>query len=91
MIVTNLFNNLCLNPTTTIRCLRCESCTQNTNSQRRRCLLLRTSDAAAAGSEGAWLAAHGAGAVGARVGVWWPLEESFFDGMVRGFVVPLVL
>jgi hypothetical protein len=53
-------------------------------NQRHRCLLRRAREAAAAASEGGWLAAHGGGAVGARVSVWWPLDEAWYDGVVSG-------
>ena len=60
----------------------CEGCTQNTGRRRRRCLLQRAHDAAAAGNEGARLAVKGAAAIGARVSVWWPLDESSYEGIV---------
>ncbi|KIZ05418.1 hypothetical protein MNEG_2539 [Monoraphidium neglectum] len=64
------------------RCMQCEACTQSVGNQQHRCLQRRAREAAAAGSEGAWLAAHGAGAVGARISVWWPLDEAWYDGVV---------
>jgi hypothetical protein len=62
--------------------MRCEGCAQTSGSQRRLCLMARAREAAAAGSEGGLLAARGEGAVGARVSVWWPLEEGWFKGVV---------
>ncbi len=64
------------------RCLQCEACTQSLGNQRHRCLVRRAREAAAAGSEGGWLAVHGAKAIGARVSVWWPLDEAWYDGVV---------
>ena len=61
----------------------CEACSQSTGSRRRHCMLRRAREAALAGSEGAWLAAHGAAAIGARVSVWWPFDESWYNGTVR--------
>ena len=40
--------------------------------------MIRTAAAAAAGHSGAQIAVHRAAAVGARVEVWWPLDEDWY-------------
>jgi hypothetical protein len=61
----------------------CEGCAQSRGKRRHRCLLRLAREAAAGGAEGAALAARGAAAVGARISVWWPLDEAWYDGLVR--------
>lgn len=66
------------------RCRKCEACVNLLSSGRRRCLLVRAFAAAAAGHTGAQLAILGTKAVGARVQVWWPLDEDWYPGVVTG-------
>lgn len=68
------------------RCRKCEACVNLLSSGRRRCLLVRAFAAAAAGHTGAQLAILGTGAVGAKVNVWWPLDEDWYPGVVTGCV-----
>ena len=51
----------------------------------RRCLVIRAAAAAAAGHSGAQLAVLKEAAVGARVKVWWPLDEDWYSGSLTGF------
>lgn len=60
----------------------CEACTQFTGSTSRRCLLVRATAAAAAGHAGAQLSVLGDKCVGAEIDVWWPLDESYYKGVV---------
>lgn len=64
------------------RCRACEACTTSTGSSQRRCLIVRATAAAAAGHAGAQLAVLGDKAVGAKVKVWWPLDEDWYTGLV---------
>ncbi|KAK9917248.1 hypothetical protein WJX75_002338 [Coccomyxa subellipsoidea] len=67
-----------------VRCGYCEACLA-TQSSARRCLVNRAAAAAAAGHSGAQVAVNGASAVGARVSVWWPLDEEWYMGTVTAF------
>lgn len=71
------------------RCRKCEACVNLLSSGRRRCLLVRAFAAAAAGHTGAQLAILGTKAVGARVQVWWPLDEDWYPGVVTGCACPV--
>ncbi len=66
------------------RCGSCEAC-QMTNGRRRRCLLVRACAAAAAGHVGAQLAVLGEKALGARLDVYWPLDQERYQGTVGGW------
>jgi hypothetical protein len=44
--------------------------------------MVRATAAAAAGHGGAQLAVLGSKAVGARIKVWWPLDQDWYQGMV---------
>ena len=70
-------------PSAVRRCKKCEACTQSTGTSNRRCLLVRATAAAAAGHGGAQLAVLGDKAVGAEVDVWWPLDQAWYNGVVR--------
>lgn len=48
-------------------------------------MVIRAAAAAASGHSGAQLAILGDVAVGAKVQVWWPLDENWYDGTVTGF------
>jgi len=62
-------------------CRTCEACLGGPTS-RGRCLLLRSALAARAGHEGARLARLGSALIGARVSVYWPLDERSYEGHV---------
>ncbi|KAJ9523028.1 hypothetical protein QJQ45_023804, partial [Haematococcus lacustris] len=68
-----------------IRCKKCESCLTQGGSTRRRCLLVRAKAAAAAGHVGGQLAVLGDRSLGARVSVWWPLDEEWYQGQVMDY------
>jgi ribosome biogenesis GTPase A len=69
------------------RCGACDTCAATAGrSAGRRCLVARAAAAAAAGHVGGQLAALGEAAVGARVRLWWQLEDAWFDGTVSFFV-----
>lgn len=51
----------------------------------RRCLVIRAAAAAAAGHSGAQLAVLKEGATGAKIKVWWPLDEDWYAGTITGF------
>jgi hypothetical protein len=65
------------------RCNGCEAC-HMTNGRRKRCLLLRACAAAASGHVGAQLSVLGDKAVGARLRVYWPLDQAWYEGVVSG-------
>ncbi|CAL5222508.1 g4882 [Coccomyxa viridis] len=69
-----------------VRCGQCETCicTQGMPTPRR-CLLNRAAAAAAGGHSGAQVAILGDQALGARISVWWPLDENFYVGTVAAF------
>ena len=71
------------------RCDQCEAClaSNGPNGQkvRRRCLVIRASAAAASGHTGAQLAALGRKCIGARISVWWPLDEKWYSGFVTDY------
>lgn len=68
------------------RCGRCEVClTTHQSGVPRRCLANRVAAAAAAGHSGAQVAARGQRAIGARLSVWWPLDEEWYSGSVTDF------
>ena len=50
-----------------------------------RCLVIRGAAAAAAGHSGAQLAILGDAALGAKVEVWWPMDENWYSGTVTAF------
>jgi len=47
--------------------------------------MIRAAAAAASGHSGAQIAVHGEAAIGARVEVWWPLDEDWYQGVVTMF------
>ena len=51
----------------------------------RRCLYIRSAAAAAAGHAGAQLAILGEAARGAKIKVWWPLDEDWYEGTITAF------
>ncbi|KAK9799826.1 hypothetical protein WJX73_006324 [Symbiochloris irregularis] len=67
-----------------MNCGACETCLSTQGAQRR-CLVIRAAAAAAAGHSGAQLAVLREGAIGARIRVWWPLDEDWYAGTVTGF------
>ncbi|GAX78498.1 hypothetical protein CEUSTIGMA_g5937.t1 [Chlamydomonas eustigma] len=67
------------------RCNACETCLTSSGRFRRRCLVVRATASAAAGLTGGQLAVLGADAVGARVSVWWPLDEAWYEGTVMDY------
>lgn len=68
------------------RCGKCEACVNMTGAAaRRRCLVVRAYAAAAAGHTGAQLAVMADKAVGARLNVWWPLDEMWYEGLVVSY------
>ena len=48
-------------------------------SSQRRCLTNRVAAAAAAGHSGAQVAVLRMGAIGARLKIWWPLDEAWYS------------
>ena len=48
-------------------------------SSQRRCLINRVAAAAAAGHSGAQVAVLRMGAIGARLKIWWPLDEAWYS------------
>ncbi|BDA51428.1 probable BsuMI modification methylase subunit YdiP at N-terminal half [Coccomyxa sp. Obi] len=66
------------------RCGYCEACLA-TGGAARRCLVNRTAAAAAGGHSGAQVAVRGEDAIGARISVWWPLDEDWYSGCVTAF------
>lgn len=64
------------------RCEQCEACLSPTTNGRRRCLVVRATAAAAAGHTGAQLSVLGPRCVGAKISVWWPLDEAWYIGEV---------
>lgn len=49
---------------------------------------MRATAAAAGGHTGAQLSVLGEAAVGAKVSIWWPLDEAWYPGMVSGLPGP---
>ncbi|DBA96588.1 TPA: hypothetical protein ACH3X1_015451 [Trebouxia sp. C0004] len=66
------------------RCNQCEACLTSQGNQRR-CLTNRAAAAAAAGHSGAQIAILKQAAIGARISVWWPLDEHWYSGVVHDF------
>ncbi|KAL0049698.1 hypothetical protein WJX82_007869 [Trebouxia sp. C0006] len=66
------------------RCNQCEACLTSQGNQRR-CLTNRAAAAAAAGHSGAQIAILKHAAIGARISVWWPLDEHWYSGVVHDF------
>ncbi|KAL0032292.1 hypothetical protein WJX79_002892 [Trebouxia sp. C0005] len=66
------------------RCNQCEACLASQGNQRR-CLTNRAAAAAAAGHSGAQIAILKQAAIGARISVWWPLDEHWYSGVVHDF------
>ncbi|CAD7699682.1 unnamed protein product [Ostreobium quekettii] len=67
------------------RCGSCEACLNQCSGRRRRCLHVRAMAAAEAGHTGAQLAVMGIRAIGAKVKVWWPLDEAWYRGQVTDY------
>eukprot|EP00210_Caulerpa_lentillifera_P001820 g1750.t1 len=70
------------------RCGNCEACLNRLNGGStfsRRCLYVRAQAAAAAGHVGAQVAIHREKAIGAKVELYWPLDQKWFPGTVTGF------
>lgn len=70
------------------RCGNCEACLNRLNGGStfsRRCLYIRAQAAAAAGHVGAQVAIHRDKAIGAKVELYWPLDQKWFPGIVRLF------
>jgi len=53
------------------------------NAFSKRCLYVRAQAAAAAGHVGAQVAIHRHRAAGAKIEVYWPLDQKWFLGIVR--------
>ncbi|CAL8467770.1 g7308 [Coccomyxa elongata] len=67
-----------------VRCGYCEACLA-TQGASRRCLVNRAAAAAAGGHSGAQVAVAGDSAIGARISMWWPLDEDWYTGFVTAF------
>ncbi|KAK9845815.1 hypothetical protein WJX81_003168 [Elliptochloris bilobata] len=66
-------------------CGRCEACFTLKGAAPRRCLAVRAAAGAAAGLSGAQVAVLGGRAIGARIAVWWPIDNKYYMGWVIGF------
>ncbi|BDA42016.1 probable BsuMI modification methylase subunit YdiP at N-terminal half [Coccomyxa sp. Obi] len=67
-----------------VRCGYCEACLA-TQGASRSCLVNRAAAAAVGGHSGAQVAVAGESAIGARISVWWPLDEDWYTGFVTAF------